>query len=179
MFVRCSQIWRRHTGCSRVSLAHRTGGLGAWRQAETNRDIGGSDEFHAGAKIARLGMNAAMPKYAGWSAWSGVVLCWVGYCALWPIRGFGPFGPIVDRGHFARGEQLVTLAGEYGVMPLPKPRIGWPAAVWLVWVAGSVIALLFPNGQLVSRRWRVLAWLAVADGVLGAVGRRTAGLRLR
>ena len=75
---------------------------------------------------------------------------------------------------------LFTLAGEYAVMPLLRPEINWPGAIWLAWFAGGVnqgtavialLLLLFPGGRLVSNRWRPLAWLAVVSGVLSAIGR--------
>jgi pimeloyl-ACP methyl ester carboxylesterase len=31
-----------------------------------------------------------------------------------------------------------TLAGEYGVMPLLRPALDWPGAVWFVWPAGTL-----------------------------------------
>ena len=75
---------------------------------------------------------------------------------------------------------LFTFAGEYGVMPLLRPDLAWPGAVWLVWLAGAanqataVVApmlLFFPTGQLVSRRWRPMLWLAVLAGTLEAANR--------
>jgi hypothetical protein len=73
---------------------------------------------------------------------------------------------------------LFTFAGEYGVMPLLRPEIEWPGAIWLVWLAGSpnqgtaviaLLLLLFPGGQLLSHRWRLTAWLAVVTSGSGRI----------
>jgi hypothetical protein len=78
---------------------------------------------------------------------------------------------------------LFTVAGEYGVMPLLRPDISWPGAIWLVWLASSVnqgiaviavLLLLFPTWRLVSPRWRLTIWLAIASGVLDAAARALA-----
>ncbi len=42
---------------------------------------------------------------------------------------------------------------------------------WLIGVCLPVLViLLFPNGRLLSRRWRPLAWLIVADTAVMAIG---------
>jgi hypothetical protein len=58
---------------------------------------------------------------------------------------------------------------------------GWPGGEYVAWfstwvgLAGPVLAgvfliLLFPNGQLLSRRWRTVAWVAVIGAALTAIG---------
>ncbi len=58
-----------------------------------------------------------------------------------------------------------------GSLPLAWAMV-WPQS-WL-WVPGAVlilafVPLYFPNGRLVSRRWRPVVWFAVTFSVLGAI----------
>jgi hypothetical protein len=78
---------------------------------------------------------------------------------------------------------LTSEYAQYGLITnpgsIPAARImAWPQT-WL-WVPGIVLVLIFlplyfPNGRLLSRRWRRVVWLAVALCVLAAVN--TAFLR--
>jgi hypothetical protein len=65
---------------------------------------------------------------------------------------------------------LYVCADAAAVYSLYATQRAWPAARWIAWVAngkGGVIVyvtatltpLFFPNGQLLSRRWRTIVWL--------------------
>jgi hypothetical protein len=68
---------------------------------------------------------------------------------------------------------LAGAADEYSVYALETRPGSLPAGEYLAWLGswlwipsvvliGTFMVLLFPNGRLPSRRWRVVAWLAVA-----------------
>ncbi len=63
------------------------------------------------------------------------------------------------------------LLTELGSLPLARVMV-WPQS-WL-WVPGAAlilafVPLYFPNGRLVSPRWRPVVWFAVTFSVLGAI----------
>lgn len=69
--------------------------------------------------------------------------------------------------------------GEYAEFSLAEPPGRLPGTEWIAWVAqwilvvglGQALAflpLMFPNGRLLSRRWRPVGWLAAAT--LAAIG---------
>ncbi len=63
------------------------------------------------------------------------------------------------------------LLPEPGSLPLARAMV-WPQS-WL-WVPGAVlilafVPLYFPDGRLVSRRWKPVVWFAVAFSVVGAI----------
>ncbi len=63
------------------------------------------------------------------------------------------------------------LLTEPGSLPLARAMV-WPQS-WL-WVPGAVlilsfVPLYFPDGRLVSGRWRPVVWFAVAFSVVGAI----------
>ncbi|HEY2959072.1 MAG TPA: hypothetical protein VGM21_12820 [Actinomycetota bacterium] len=76
------------------------------------------------------------------------------------------------------GGAATQFAGQYGVYALFTRPGALPAGRWLVWVQEWLFApslallavftlLLFPDGQLPSRRWRPIGWLAGALLVVG------------
>ncbi len=73
------------------------------------------------------------------------------------------------------------LTGNYVDLSLAQPQGRLPGTQWAawvsewVWVPGIVPALtflllVFPNGRLLSRRWRLVGWLAMAAIVTLALG---------
>ena len=74
-----------------------------------------------------------------------------------------------------------VLVEEYAIYGVVGRAVALPGAVlagWIeswIWLIGVVLIvtyalLLFPNGSLVSPRWRVVGWLAAADAVVGVAG---------
>ena len=72
---------------------------------------------------------------------------------------------------FALGATVLT--GTYVDLSVTPPRGRLPGTEWVAWFAQWIwvpgfapaltfLLLLFPNGQLPSRRWRLVGWLAVA-----------------
>jgi hypothetical protein len=72
---------------------------------------------------------------------------------------------------FALGATVLTST--YIDLSITQPRGRLPATEWVAWFAQWIwvpgfapaltfLLLLFPNGQLPSRRWRLVGWLAVA-----------------
>jgi hypothetical protein len=73
---------------------------------------------------------------------------------------------------------LVEEYAIFGVVDRTVPLPGAAFAGWVeswIWLVGVVLIvvitlLLFPNGKFVSPRWRIVAWLAAADLVVGVAG---------
>jgi len=72
------------------------------------------------------------------------------------------------------GLAVSILAQDYAIRALVAAPGSLPAGEYMAWLGSwlpaagglvSLLMLLFPNGRLPSRRWRPVAWLAVADVV--------------
>jgi hypothetical protein len=90
----------------------------------------------------------------------GWLFCVIG--AAWAIQSFAPA--------YAR----------YALLAGPQPRLGGVAWAWInswFWfmtlTLGTFLLMLFPNGQLLSRRWWLLPWTASIATVLAIVARAT------
>ena len=85
------------------------------------------------------------------------------------------------------GEAFVGLAATYGLLLVPGSIPGADLLSWIgiwAWDPGvtllvSFSLLLFPDGRVLSPRWRRVAWLAVVTGVLLGVPVAIAGWPLR
>ena len=74
-------------------------------------------------------------------------------------------------GEFGRQYAIFGLLTEPGSLPLARVMASPPYWVWYPGLMSILVflPLYFPDGQLVSRRWRPVAWLAVLlTAVLGA-----------
>jgi hypothetical protein len=82
-----------------------------------------------------------------------------------------PIGWILIVAGFALGATILT--GSYVDLSVAQPSGRLPGTEWVAWFAQWVwvpgfgptltfLLLLFPNGRLLSRRWRPVGWLAVA-----------------
>jgi two-component system NarL family sensor kinase len=74
-----------------------------------------------------------------------------------------------------------TFTDSYATYALSEPPGALPGVAVMSWISqwiafpvvfpvGVLLFLLFPDGRLPSRRWRFVAWTAVAGGVLLAMG---------
>ncbi len=77
---------------------------------------------------------------------------------------------------------LGGVANEYALYALVTHRGSLPGGVWAIWLTSweqgllfpagaiAVLMLVLPDGHLLSRRWRWVAWPAVILSVLGVLG---------
>ena len=126
----------------------------------------------ATAALAALGGDIAVFLVPG-------ALCWVGMgCVLLAKRPHHPIGPLLCLlGLAAAVSSLVFAYERYTLMHSPGAL---PFAMPLLWVniwAGApalsvalVLLLVFPNGSLLSRRWRPALWVALAFTPLWVAG---------
>jgi signal transduction histidine kinase len=86
-----------------------------------------------------------------------------------------PIGWLLLAG--ANATAVQGLAGQYAVHTLVADRGSLPGVEWVAWLGSTLggllypgivalILLLFPNGRLLSARWRVVLWLDIAITVL-------------
>ena len=86
----------------------------------------------------------------------GWIFCGVGllYSAQRFTEAYADYALLVNR---------ALPAGEY---------VAWSSSVWGpgLALAGVFVMLLFPDGRLLSRRWRIVAWAALFGAALGTLG---------
>src|SRR5918998_2209531 len=80
---------------------------------------------------------------------------------------------------FAVVAAFVASADRYAIYVLVEHPGSLPGGDWVAWLASGIwhpafgffvfAFLLFPDGQLPSARWRLVAWIAVANYLVGAV----------
>jgi signal transduction histidine kinase len=73
-------------------------------------------------------------------------------------------------------QRFTTAYADYAMLENFALPWGEPVAWFSTWVdfvaltMGVLLVLMFPDGRLPSRRWRIVAWTAVCGGVLAALG---------
>ena len=85
---------------------------------------------------------------------------------------------LLASGTMAAIQVLVEEYAIYGVLERAVPLPGAVLAAWIeswIWIIGvglitTYTLLLFPNGSLVSPRWRIVGWLAAVDLIVGVAG---------
>ena len=109
---------------------------------------------------------------AAWLAWS---VCGLTLGLISSRRPRNPVGWIVaghafcfSFGEFSRQYAIYGLQTDPGSLPL---ALAMASPAYWIWFPGiilmfSFLPLYFPNGRLVSPRWRLAVWLAVIAGVL-------------
>jgi len=86
----------------------------------------------------------------------------IGWLLLATGLGFGVAGVTTEYATLSE-QRSVPLGAEVGAVA--------GAAFFAVLVSGAVfVPLLFPNGRLLSDRWRIVAWVAGLSLILGVVG---------
>jgi hypothetical protein len=128
-----------------------------------------------------LALNLSHPDIPIYPYWAEGTLLAVGYSTVGAVvasrRPQNPIGWILCAigllwgvDHFNSEYAIYTLLAAPGTLP------GGEVAAWLTtlpWVPGLglfvFVALLFPNGRLLSSRWRPFAWLSVLLVALGTI----------
>jgi hypothetical protein len=119
-----------------------------------------------------------------WLVWRGVSTNDAIFGLL--VVGFAAVGGLVAThrpanavGWLLLGIALTFAAQIFGEAYVASPSnpgraaVGWFTGwLWFVWLvlAGIFVPLLFPDGRLLSRRWRAAAWLGAAGLVMSIVG---------
>jgi len=128
-----------------------------------------------------LALNLSHPDVPIYPYWAEGTLLAVGYTTVGAVvasrRPQNPIGWILCSigllwgvDHFNSEYAIYTLLAAPGTLP------GGEVAAWLTtlpWVLGLALfvfmALLFPNGQLLSSRWRPFAWFSVLLVAVGTI----------
>jgi hypothetical protein len=130
--------------------------------------------------VVFLGWSTPLPN--GWPPWRDQVIETVGNIGA-PILGWliasrrpeNPYGWLwlgvglsFALGAFVQAYALYALVLEPGSLPAPRTIVTLiaPAGFSVFIALVPFLFLLFPDGRLPSRRWRFLAWVVVAVGVL-------------
>jgi hypothetical protein len=131
--------------------------------------------------ILLLALNLSHPDVPIYPYWAEGTLLAVGYSTVGAVvasrRPQNPIGWILcaiglswGLDHFNSEYAIYTLLAAPGTLP------GGEVAAWfttLTWVPGLglfvFMALLFPNGRLLSSRWRPFAWLSVLLVAVGTI----------
>jgi hypothetical protein len=96
--------------------------------------------------------------------WNAVGWIFIGIGMSWDLLGVSR----TALGQILREPSVVPLD------PLTWPASAWPlsllANAWAItFVLVPALFLVFPSGRLLSSRWTPVAWLAVADAVIGLI----------
>jgi hypothetical protein len=128
-----------------------------------------------------LALNLSHPDVPIYPYWAEGTLLALGYSTVGAVvasrRSQNPIGWILCAigllwgvDHFNSEYAIYTLLAAPGTLP------GGEVAAWLTtlpWVPGLglfvFVALLFPNGRLLSSRWRPFAWLSVLLTAVGTI----------
>jgi hypothetical protein len=131
-----------------------------------------------------LGWSTPLPK--GWVSWQGQIISTVGFIGApilggliasrrpenpygWLWLGLGLSGALVQ---LADSYAAYALVVEPGSLPAPRTVSQVLGMAWgMVLILLPFLLLLFPDGNLPSRRWRPVAWaVLVAGAVLLIIG---------
>jgi hypothetical protein len=74
-------------------------------------------------------------------------------------------------GEFSRQYAIYGVLTEPGSLPLARAMASPPYWIWLpgIILGFALLPLYFPNGRLLSRRWRPVVWLAILAAVVPSV----------
>jgi two-component system, NarL family, sensor kinase len=140
----------------------------------------------AGAVVIGMSWTDAVGSYLVTNSAIGVAFAACGMLIAWHRRR-NPVGWLLLGAGVAHLTTAAALpVGAFGAAhgwPLPALRIvltiyalAWPLGILTLL---PLALLLFPDGRLLSPRWRPVAWLTVAAGAAYAVGSASGGLELR
>ena len=142
---------------------------------------GASVALAAGALVCiALSWGAHLPDSWGFRGYS--IIHAIGYTAVGAVVALRrPGNPI---GWLLLGTGLVAALGafalEYGVFAIVGRTVALPGGTfgawlgswtWVLYIASVLpwVLLLFPNGRLISKQWRLIGWAAVLSGLVTSV----------